>query len=94
MTVTITAKGQITIPLRLRKKFHLQIGDQLEFDESAPMLTARRVVNHKEWGKTLGEWQKAAAESLKDHPWGNQTSATIIDDIRGGPAEPAPPSAP
>lgn len=91
MTVTITAKGQITIPLRLRQRFHLNVGDKLEFDESAPVLTARRVVNRGEWEKTLVEWQNAAAKTLKNHPWENQPSAAILDDLRGGPAEPEPP---
>lgn len=89
MTVTITAKGQITIPLRLRQKFHLDVGDQLEFDETAPVLTARRVVDRGEWEKTLGDWQKSTAKSLKGHPWQNQPAAAIVDDLRGGPAESA-----
>ncbi|MDB6116323.1 MAG: hypothetical protein JWO08_104 [Verrucomicrobiaceae bacterium] len=88
MTVTITAKGQITIPLQLRQKFHLNVGDQLEFDEAAQVLTARRVVNQKEWQKTIGEWQKTAAKALKNHPWEKQSAATIVDDLRGGAAEP------
>jgi len=90
MTVTITAKGQITIPLRLRQRFNLRVGDQLEFDESAPVLTARRVVKRSEWEETLGEWQKTAAKTLKGHPWQEQTSAEILDDLRGGPVEPLP----
>ena len=40
MTATITANGQITIPLRLRKKLHLNVGDKIEFDENAPTLSA------------------------------------------------------
>lgn len=87
MTVTITAKGQITIPLRLRQRFHLNVGDQLEFDETAPVLTARRVVDAAEWKKTFGEWAGAASKSLKGHPWEKQKSAQIIDDLRGGKAE-------
>ena len=87
MTVTITAKGQITLPLRLREKFHLNVGDQIEFDESAPVLTARRVVNRGEWKKAVGEWQKSTVKNLKGHPWQKKTSAAIVDDLRGGPAE-------
>lgn len=89
MTATITAKGQITIPLQLRQKFHLSVGDQIEFDEEAPVLTARRVVNRGEWEKTLRDWQNTAAKSLKNHPWKKKPSAAIIDDLRGGAAEPA-----
>jgi AbrB family looped-hinge helix DNA binding protein len=43
MKATVTAKGQITIPLKIRQKFHLEVGDQIDFDESGPVLTARRV---------------------------------------------------
>ena len=90
MIATITAKGQITIPLALRQRFHLHAGDQLEFDETAPVLTARRVVDQKAWKKTMADWQKSAAKALKGHPWDKQTSTALIDDLRGGPAEPAP----
>ena len=92
VTVTITAKGQITIPLRLRQRFHLNVGDQLEFDESAPVLTARRVVDRSVWTAALGDWQAAAAESLRNHPWENLPSTSLIDDLRGGPMESQPPT--
>ena len=87
MTATITSKGQITIPLRVRQKLNLKVGDQLEFDESAAVLTARRVVKRSDWEQTLADWQKTAASALKGHPWEKQPSAAIIDDLRGGPAE-------
>lgn len=93
MTVTITSKGQITIPLRLREKFHLKVGDQLEFDENAPVLTARRVVNLDEWNDALEEWQSASEKALDDHPWKDQPSTAIIDDLRGGPADSIRPKA-
>ena len=90
MIATITAKGQITIPLRIRQKFHLNIGDQIEFDENAPVLTARRVVDQGQWAETMAKWQKTTAKALKSHPWEDQTSASIIDDLRGGPVETKP----
>ena len=87
MTVTITSKGQITIPQALRQKLNLKIGDQLEFDENAPVLTARRVVDRKSWEKALETWQTSAEQALEGHPWKNQSSREIIDELRGGPVE-------
>ena len=84
MIATITSKGQITIPLRLREKLHLKAGDQIEFDDSAPVLTARRVVHRGEWERTLQEWQKTTAKALKGHPWEKKTSGAIVNDLRGG----------
>jgi len=85
--VNMTSKGQIAIPLRLREKFHLHAGDQLEFDEDAPILTARRAVNEAEWKGAFTDWQKACVGALDGHPWKEKTSRTIIDDLRGGPAD-------
>lgn len=87
MKATITSKGQITIPLRLREKFHLNAGDQLEFDENASVLVARRVVDREAWESTLADWRECSAEALRDHPWEGQASSAIIDDLRGGPAD-------
>lgn len=86
MTSTITSKGQITIPLALRQRLNLKAGDRIEFDEAAPVLTARRVVDRGEWESTVKAWQKSAAKTLKGHPWAHRSAAAIVDDLRGGPA--------
>jgi AbrB family looped-hinge helix DNA binding protein len=87
MKATITSRGRITIPLRLREIFHLNAGDQLEFDENASVLIARRVVDRKAWGSTLADWRQSSAEALRNHLWEGQASSAIVDDLRGGPAD-------
>ena len=88
MIATITSKGQITIPLQIRERLGLRAGDQIDFDESAPILTARRVVDKDAWRATLSKWRASSATVLKDHPWENASSAEIVDDLRGGAVEP------
>jgi AbrB family looped-hinge helix DNA binding protein len=68
MQSTLTSKGQITIPVALRRKLRLKTGDVLNFDERAPFLKATKNVDVKRMqsavgrmkkqlrGKTVGEW--------------------------------------
>ncbi len=61
MKATLTSKGQITIPARLRKRWGLKAGQVLEFDESAPFLQARRVFDEKRARAVLGSAKKQMA---------------------------------
>jgi AbrB family looped-hinge helix DNA binding protein len=68
MKATVTSKGQITIPLAIRRKLELRRGTVLEFDERADHLKATKAVDVARMrsvigiakdelgGKTLKEW--------------------------------------
>ena len=62
MHATITSKGQITIPSKIRKRLKLHTGDVLDFDESAPFLKATRAVDMQKMRSVLGRCKEALAE--------------------------------
>jgi len=74
MKATLTSKGQITIPIRIRRRLGLVAGSVLEFEEEAPCLVAHRVIHDAEWR----EFGKAAR-----NPWPDKDSREILADLRG-----------
>lgn len=58
MTATITSKGQITIPAKIRQRLRLKPGQKLEFDETAPFLKAHRAIDREKAMKLLGSKAK------------------------------------
>ena len=72
-TATITTKGQITIPLAVRKKLGLKPGHILDFDEHAPFLKAIPSFDEKAMRSVIGV---ARGRSKK-------TSAQWLDQTRG-----------
>ena len=81
---TITSKGQITIPLGIRSKFHLKPGDVLDFDESAPFLKATKTISPEAWD----EFGKHSND-----PWPELDNESVLDQFRGSVELPPDPSA-
>lgn len=76
MKATLTSKGQITIPLKIRQRLGLRPGQQLEFDETAPFLKAIKVVDHRVWEKVRGVGKKRLpAGTIRD--WLEQTRGPV-----------------
>lgn len=72
--VTVTSKGQITIPVKIRRKLGLKTGSILDFDESAPVLTAKRVLD---WD-AFCEFGNGAKD-----PFPGMTPTELLDELRG-----------
>lgn len=74
MKATMTSKGQITIPLPLRRKFKLEAGTVLEFDEQADCLKATKAVDPERMRSVIG----IAKEEL-----GTKTTLQWLEELRG-----------
>ena len=73
MKATITSKGQVTIPVRVRRNLNLKPGDVLDFDETAQFVLARPAFDEKKMRSALG--------CLKGRM--NPSSAEWLEETRG-----------
>ena len=82
MKATLTSKGQITIPAKIRRNLHLRPGDVLQFDEQVPFLKATKAIAPDAW-ENFGEgWEDP-------HP--GRGVEELLEELRG-PVELPPPT--
>jgi AbrB family looped-hinge helix DNA binding protein len=74
MKATVTSKGQITIPLPIRRKLQLHAGTVLEFDEQADCLKAAKLIDLERMRSVIGIAQKELA---------GKTTLEWLDELRG-----------
>jgi AbrB family looped-hinge helix DNA binding protein len=77
MKATITSKGQITIPVKVRRRLNLQPGQVLEFDDEAPYLKATRIFDPGEMYATIGCCKNKQAPARSAQEWLNKTRGKV-----------------
>ena len=74
MQATVTSKGQITLPVGLRRRLNLKAGDVLEFDETAPYVKATRNFDRRAMMAVVGRGARKL-KGRKVQEW--------LEDLRG-----------
>lgn len=74
MKAKITSKGQITLPVALRRRLGLKTGDVIEFDETAPFVKAHKPFSRKTMRSAIGRGRARGAR---------KSSAAWIEELRG-----------
>ncbi len=74
MKATLTSKGQITLPVEIRRRLGLKAGNVLEFDETAPFIKAHKPFSRETMRQTIGRGRERGIR---------HTSAEWIEELRG-----------
>ena len=74
MKATVTSKGQITIPLAIRRKLKLRTGTILDFDEKADYLKASKAVDRERMRSVIGISKAELA---------SKTTFQLLEEVRG-----------
>jgi len=74
MKSTLTSKGQITLPVELRRRLNLKTGDVLEFDEKAPYIKAVKPFDKNQMKRAIGRGRGRKPA---------RTSSEWIEELRG-----------
>ncbi len=64
MQTTLTEKGQITIPVKIRRRLGLVPGQKLEFDESSGFIKAIKAVSREKMESVRGCLKDKLCESV------------------------------
>ena len=76
MKSKLTSKGQITIPIRIRRKLNLKPGQVLEFDESASFLKATKAFDARKMYSVIG-CCKDAMPNVTNEQWLTDTRGSV-----------------
>ena len=75
MKATLTSKGQITIPSKIRQNLGLRSGSVLDFDEDSPFLKAVVVFDEEAMRSVLGCAEGKLGRTTKE--WLNETRGPV-----------------
>ena len=82
MQATLTSKGQITVPVKIRRMLKLKVGDRLDFDETAPFLKATKAIVPGGWDNFRANWK---------NPYAGMPAVKALEEMRGPVDLPADP---
>jgi AbrB family looped-hinge helix DNA binding protein len=77
MKATMTSKGQITIPAKIRRKLNLKPGNILEFDENSSFLKAVRVFDPGQMYGIIGCCKSSKSSEQTANAWLDQTRGKV-----------------